>query len=147
VIDMMPELIGPDADPFDLRFLGRDGRAHNTAALVLVANNRYAIDPRPTHGTRGDLDGGVLGIIAVTGPPPGGVSEWTTPTFRVDSATAAAVGIDGESVTMEPPLLFESEPRALRVLVPARRRRRGLAPRPAQPATRRSATPGAQPKS
>ena len=145
VIDMMPELIGPDAEPFDLRFIGQDGRAHDTAALVLVANNPYVIDPRPRHGTRGDLDGGVLGIIAVTGPPPGGLSEWTTPTFRVDSATAVALGIDGESVAMEPPLVFESDPRALRVLVPARRSRRGPAPRPPRPAKGRSATPGDQP--
>src|SRR4029453_7568272 len=38
VIDMMPELIGPAAEQFDLHFVGRDGRAHDTAALVLVAN-------------------------------------------------------------------------------------------------------------
>jgi diacylglycerol kinase family enzyme len=147
VIDMMPELIGPAAEPFDLRFIGRDGRAHDTAALVLVANNRYVIDPRPRHGTRGDLDGGVLGIIAVTGPPPGGLSEWTTPNFRVDSARAVAVGIDGESVEMEPPLMFDSDPRALRVLVPAHRRHQGPAPRTPRPAKGRSATPGDQPKS
>ena len=135
----------PDAEPFDLRFIGRGGVAHDTAVLVLVANNRYVIDPRPRHGTRGDLDGGVLGIIAVTGPPPGGVSEWTTPTFRVGSATAVALGIDGESVAMEPPLLFESEPRKLRVLVSARRSLRGLPARPPRPAKRGSATPGDQP--
>jgi diacylglycerol kinase family enzyme len=118
VIDMMPELIGPNAEPFDLRFIAQDGQTHETAALVLVANNPYVVDPRPQHGTRGDLDGGVLGIIAVTGPPPGGLSEWTTPRFRVDSATPVALGIDGESVAMEAPLVFESDPRALMVLVP-----------------------------
>ena len=91
MIDTMPELIGPDAEPFDLRFSGQDGRAHDTAALVLVANNPYLIDPRPQHGTRGDIDGGVLGIITVTGPPPGGLSEWTTPTFRADSGAAVAL--------------------------------------------------------
>ena len=47
VIDMMPELIGPNAEPFDLRFIGQDGRAHDTAVLVLVSNNPYVIDPRP----------------------------------------------------------------------------------------------------
>jgi diacylglycerol kinase family enzyme len=145
VIDMMPELIGPDAEPFDLRFIGRGGRAHDTAALVLVANNRYVIDPRPKHGTRGDLDKGVLGIIAVTGPPPGGLSEWTTPTFRVDSATAVALGIGGESVAMEVPLVFESDPRVLRVLVPARLAFRGPAPRPPRRAKGRSTVRGDPP--
>jgi diacylglycerol kinase family enzyme len=142
VIDMMPELIGPKAEPFDLRFIGRDGRPHDAALLVSVANNPYVMGPRPRHGTRGDLDGGTLGIIAVTGPPPGGLSEWTSPTFRVDSAAPVALGIDGESVAMEPPLVFESDPRALRVLVPGRRSRRGPAPRPRRPAKGRPATPG-----
>jgi diacylglycerol kinase family enzyme len=145
VIDMMPELIGPAAEPFDLRFIGQDGRAHDTATLVLVANNPYVIDPRRRHGTRGDVDGGVLGIITVTGPPPGGVSEWTTQTFRVDSATAVALGIDGESLVMEAPLVFESDPRALTVLVPARRSLRGPSIRPPRAAKRRSARPGDQP--
>jgi hypothetical protein len=138
-------LIGPNAEPFDLRFIGQDGRAHDTAALVLVANNPYVIDRRPQQGTRGDLDGGVLGIIAVTGPPPGALSEWTTPTFRVDSAKTVALGVDGESVAMEPPLVFESDPRALRVLVPVRRSLRGPAPRRPRPTKRRSANPGEQP--
>jgi hypothetical protein len=146
VIDMLPELVGPRAEPFDLRFNGRGGREHDTAVLVLVSNNPYAIDPRAQRGTRGDLDGGVLGVVAVTGPPPDGLTEWSTPTFRVDSATAVALGIDGESVAMEPPLVFRSDPLALRVHVPNRPSRRRpvgplLPPRP----QRRSALPNDQP--
>jgi diacylglycerol kinase family enzyme len=63
------------------------------------------------------------------------LSEWTTATFRVDSALAVALGIDGESVAMEPPLVFESDPRALRVVVPRRRSRRQKG-RPALPGVR-----------
>jgi diacylglycerol kinase family enzyme len=121
VVDTLPDVLGPDAEPFDLRFVGPDGRAHDTAVLVLVSNNRYTIDPRPQRRTRGEIDGGVLGVVAVTGPPPRGASEWTTPTFRVDSADAVATGIDGESVLVEPPLVFESLPKALRLRVRARR--------------------------
>ena len=73
MIDMLPELVGPRAEPFDLRFTGGDGRAHDTAALLLVSNNPYTVDPRPRHGTRGQLDRGVLGVIALTGPPPRGL--------------------------------------------------------------------------
>jgi diacylglycerol kinase family enzyme len=118
VIDMVPQLIGPRAEPFDLRFEGRDGTAHDSAPLILVSNNPYAFDPRPQVGTRGTLDEGVLGIIAVTGPPPHGLEEWSTPTFRVDSAATVAVGIDGESIAMAPPLLFQSDRQALRVRLP-----------------------------
>jgi diacylglycerol kinase family enzyme len=45
VIEMLPELIGPDAEPFDLRYIGPDGRAVDTAVLVLVSNDPYAVDP------------------------------------------------------------------------------------------------------
>jgi diacylglycerol kinase family enzyme len=146
VIDMLPELLGPGAEPFDLRFSGRDGREHDTAVLVLVSNNPYAIDPRPKRATRGNLDGGVLGVVAVTGPPPGGLTEWSKPTFRVDSATAVVLGIDGESVAMEPPLVFASDPLALRVRVPSRRsRRRPVGPRLPPRPKRISAQPDAQP--
>lgn len=124
VVEMLPELIGPRAEPFALRFTGSNGEVHESAALVLVSNNPYVIDPRLQHGTRGDLAEGVLGVISVTGPPPHGLSEWTTPTFRVDSVTTVALGIDGESVAMEPPLVFEADARALRVRTVPRRRRR-----------------------
>ena len=139
VIDMLPEVVGPHAEPFALRFAGRDGGAHDTAVLVLVSNNPYAVDPRPQHGTRGTLDQGVLGVISLTGPPPRGLEEWTTRTFRVDSATTVALGIDGESVAMRPPLLFESDPQALRVRLSVHRRRQ-RPPRPRR--ARRSTTSG-----
>jgi len=126
VIDMLPQLVGPRAERFDLRFVGRDGTAHGSALLILVSNNPYTFDPRPKVGTRGTLDRGVLGVITVAGPPPQGLEEWSTPGFRVDSATSVAVGIDGESVAMSPPLVFESDRHALRVRlsVPTRVRSR-----------------------
>jgi diacylglycerol kinase family enzyme len=118
VIDMLPQLVGPRAERFDLRFAGRDGTVHDSALLILVSNNRYTLDPRPQVGTRGTLDNGTLGVITVAGPPPHGLEEWSSPSFRVDSATSVAVGIDGESVAMSPPLLFESDRQALRVRLP-----------------------------
>ena len=133
MIDMLPELVGPRAEPFDLRFTGGDGRAHDTAVLLIVSNNPYTVDPRPQHGTRGQLDRGLLGVIALTGPPPRGLEEWAAATCRVDSATTVALGIDGENVAMAPPLLFESDPLALRVRLPVRREQRRRAPRVGRP--------------
>jgi diacylglycerol kinase family enzyme len=123
VIRMLPELIGPDAERFDLRFAGPDRRQHPSAALLLVANNPYRTQPRPGDGTRGALDAGVLGVIAITGPPPHRMLEWTATTLHVDSAGSVAVGIDGESVRMEPPMVFETLPLALRVRTTVRRHR------------------------
>jgi diacylglycerol kinase family enzyme len=121
VVDMLPQLVGPGAEPFDLRFRGPDGTVYDRAVLVLISNNPYAVDLRPQRGTRGALGAGVLGVIALTGPPPRGLSEWTAPTFRVDSSGPVALGIDGETVQMEPPLHFELVPSALRVRTPRRR--------------------------
>jgi diacylglycerol kinase family enzyme len=129
VVEMLPELLGPDAEPFDLRFTGPGGRTFETAVLVLVSNSPYLFDPRPGKGTRANIDSGKLGVIAVTGPPPRGLAEWTTTMFRVDSDASVPLGIDGESVVMEPPLLFESSPKTLRVRVPARRSVRRPVPR------------------
>ena len=86
VVAMLPDLLGPAAERFDLRFAAQGGRTFDRAALVLVSDNPYVIDPRAGKGTRGDIDGGVLGVIAVTGPPPRGKAEWTAVTFLVDSA-------------------------------------------------------------
>ena len=96
--------------------------------------------PDHSDGTRGQLDRGVLGVIALTGPPPRGLEEWAAATCRVDSATTVALGIDGESVAMSPPLLFESDPLALRVRLPVGRTRRG-APHVGRPEQRRDVRP------
>ncbi len=45
VIEMLPVLLGPSAEPFDLRFTGPDGAEYRGAQLVLVSNNRYELDP------------------------------------------------------------------------------------------------------
>jgi hypothetical protein len=88
---------------------------------IRLSNDPYAIDPRPRHGTRGQINRGLLGVSAVTGPPPHGLEEWAARTFRVDSAASVSAGIDGESVAVTPPLLFESDPLALRLRLPVRR--------------------------
>jgi diacylglycerol kinase family enzyme len=120
-IRMLPGLIGPDATPFDLRFEVPDGLEQRSAVLLIVSNNPYGIALRPRRGTRGRIDAGVLGVVALTGPPPQGADEWTTPVFRVDSGATVALGIDGESVEMQPPLVFECLPKALTIRVPVRR--------------------------
>ncbi|HET6793917.1 MAG TPA: diacylglycerol kinase family protein, partial [Acidimicrobiales bacterium] len=42
--DMLPDMIGPGAVPFDLRFIGPDGERRRSAHLILVSNNPYQVD-------------------------------------------------------------------------------------------------------
>ena len=65
VIEMLPDLLGPGAVPFDLRFTDPDGADYEAAQLVLVSNNRYQLDPLDAQGTRGTMDGGTLGVVVV----------------------------------------------------------------------------------
>jgi diacylglycerol kinase family enzyme len=120
VIEMLPELIGPGIEPFDLRFTRPAGSAQRGAHLVLVSNNRYRLDRVGRRGTRGGIDDATLGVVALRiGPPPTGWrGEWTAPTFLVDSDTTVKAGIDGEAVALDPPLRFDCSPSVLRVRVP-----------------------------
>jgi diacylglycerol kinase family enzyme len=125
VIETLPEFLGPGAEPFDLRFTGPDGSEYASAQLLLVSNNRYEPGPPGTQGNRKGMDQGTLGVVAVgIGPPFPGRTEWTTPTFRVDSGTTVNVGVDGEALAIDPPLVFDSLPSALRIRTPIRRQHR-----------------------
>ncbi|MCB1248758.1 MAG: hypothetical protein KDB36_05100, partial [Acidimicrobiales bacterium] len=61
---MLPDLLGPTAEPFDVHFDGPDGRRHDGAQVIQVSNNRYVLTSLTGFGTRARLDEGVLGIAA-----------------------------------------------------------------------------------
>jgi diacylglycerol kinase family enzyme len=133
---MLPDLLGPQAQSLDLRFTDGDGIRRDTAQLVMVSNNPYALDRLLDGGSRPRLDTGTLGVFAIEITSPaqaaqlfalestgharafGGWLEWSAPTFSVDSSRPIAAGIDGEAMALEPPLRFESAPGALTVLLP-----------------------------
>ena len=134
---MLPDVLGPGAEPLDLRFRGPDGD-HPNAHLILVSNDPYRLDSIGGMGTRERLDLGVLGIVAARIEDAAQASrfmaleaagqirrfpgwhEWNTPRFEVSSGAPVEIGIDGEALLMEPPLVFESLPGALRVRLPRR---------------------------
>ena len=60
---MLPDLLGPEAKPLDLRYRGPDAE-YPTAHLILVSNNQYQLDRIGGLGTRDRLDLGVPGIGA-----------------------------------------------------------------------------------
>jgi diacylglycerol kinase family enzyme len=133
---MLPDLLGPRATPYDLRFRGPEGEEHRTAQLILVSNNPYRLDRLAGMGSRSRLDTGQLGIVAVNIRSAAeaaelisletvgqvrrfpGWQEWTSGTFEVDSGSRVAIGIDGEAVTLTPPLRFRIAPSALRIRLP-----------------------------
>jgi diacylglycerol kinase family enzyme len=133
--DMLPDLLGPDARPFDLQFTGPDGQKYPAAHLVLVSNNPYELTHLAGHGTRARIDAATLGVVAarIAGPTDAvtfvgleaahqirrfhGWLEWTTPTFRIDANAPVEIGIDGEAMLLDPPLIFETVPGALRIRI------------------------------
>jgi diacylglycerol kinase family enzyme len=140
---LLPDLLGPGAEPLDLRYRGPDAE-YPTAHLILVSNDPYQLDYLSGLGTRERLDLGVLGIAAarIDGPAQArrfvaldaagevrrfpGWQEWNASRFEVGSGGPVEIGIDGESMLMDPPLVFESRPGALTVRLP--RRAAGRAP-------------------
>lgn len=133
---MLPDLLGPGESPFSVRFRGPDGAEHENAPLVLVSNNPYRLTRLSGFGTRARLDTGALGVTAVeiagaadvatfvAAEAAGqlsrfrGFHDWSTPEFRVESDDPVEVGVDGEALVMDPPLVFRSLPGALRVRIP-----------------------------
>jgi len=101
-----------------------------------VSNNAYQLDDLSGRGTRERIDRGLLGVVTarvedtraaeqlvalnVAGQIRrfSGWREWTAPRFRIDSGGPVEIGIDGEAMTLDPPLVFESLPAALRVRLP-----------------------------
>jgi diacylglycerol kinase family enzyme len=131
----LPAVLAPDTEPFDLRFAGPDGEPHQGAHVIQVSNNPYG-STLATMGSRPRLDAGRLGVVALeirsdkeaaaflaalaTGRPDRfeGLRSWATPTFEVSSGSLIDVGLDGETLEMDPPLTFSIRAGALNVRLP-----------------------------
>jgi diacylglycerol kinase family enzyme len=135
-LELLPDMLGPDATPFDLRFTGPDGTTHASAHLILVSNDRYQLGSGEGFGSRRSIDGGNLGIVAATfrssgeiarllesgtsgrnWRPPGWI-EWADASFLLESGEPVEIGIDGEALVLDPPIRFRTLPGALRVRIP-----------------------------
>jgi diacylglycerol kinase family enzyme len=134
--DVLPDILGPDAVPLDLRFTMPSGEEADTAQLILVSNNAYELHGLRGVGTRGRIDDGVLGVasVRVGGAMDveklvaleavgqvhrfSGWQEWTTETFEVRSDGPVEIGVDGEALSLDPPLRFSIRAGALRVRLP-----------------------------
>jgi diacylglycerol kinase family enzyme len=124
LLDTLSQALGPEGDARELRWRDPDGAEQRSTALVLVSNNPYLLGPTLGSGTRPRLDTGSLGVVDFHPPIAGEKSaaarwrELSTAELEVECAeTRLPVGIDGESVTLEPPLRFRVRPRALRARI------------------------------
>ena len=144
--DILPDLIGPGAAPLDLRFTLPSGEEATSANLVLVSNNSYQLSHLRGAATRPLLDDGLLGVVTVLVRGAmdaeklaalevagqvrrfSGWHEWTATGFEVNSGGPVEVGVDGEALTMDPPLRFVIRPGALTIRLPRAALSRPTAP-------------------
>jgi len=111
---MLPQLLGPNTEPFDLQFHDPDGREIDGAFLVMVSNNPYVVGTSLDEFQRRHLDTGQLGVIAVDAPGAAQAAglvaasaaglrqrsrywhEFALDTFEIRSRSGKAyVGVDG----------------------------------------------------
>jgi diacylglycerol kinase family enzyme len=139
---VLPGALRGERALLQVAFQDPQGRRYQDVLVLLVANNGYELHRAAVLGARERLDGGVLQVSALrarTGAALAGLAarlavrrtpaqtewaQWTTTTLRVDAPVAKLpAGVDGEAVTLAPPLQFRVLPLALRVLLPALRPR------------------------
>jgi diacylglycerol kinase family enzyme len=134
-LSALPEMIGPDSAPFDLRFDTPDGGRQTGAHVIQVSNGPYGTTPT-TLTSRPRLDTGELGVLTLMVPDAAsatravaavatskpelyeGYMTWSAPAFEVTSGAPVPVGLDGESLALDPPLVFRSRPGVLRLRLP-----------------------------
>ncbi|HTX69705.1 MAG TPA: diacylglycerol kinase family protein [Thermoleophilia bacterium] len=136
-LEALPEMLGPGSEPFDLRFRTPDGERHGGAHVIQVSNGPYGTTPT-TLTSRPRLDTGELGVVTLVVPDAAGATRavaavatahpeiyegyrtWSAPEFEVSSGAPVPVGLDGESLELDPPLVFRSRPGVLRLRLPRR---------------------------
>jgi diacylglycerol kinase family enzyme len=123
LLETLSGTLGPEGEANELRWRDAEDAEQRSTALVLVSNNVYLLGPTLGSGTRPRLDAGVLGVVDFHPPVAGERSDaarWNAlevPELEIDADGPVALGVDGESVTLEPPLRFRIRPKALRVRI------------------------------
>ena len=134
---MASELLGRQAETFDLQYTTPDGDDIEGAFVIMVSNNKYVLGAKRDVAQRRRLDGGELGVFALS-PRTGAQAarlmttamlgmpdyskywwEFEGTEFEVRSRSGSAyMGVDGEALQADTPLRFEIHPLGLRLFVP-----------------------------
>ena len=119
MLDTLHEVLSSTAPTPELLLTDDMARQHTSPLVVLVSNNEYELDQPLVQGSRPRLDTGRLGIIVLDRPgakrPP--VSAWSAPSIEIAATAPLPAGLDGEAVTLLPPLHCTTRPAALRVRI------------------------------
>jgi diacylglycerol kinase family enzyme len=131
-LDVLPDLLAGEQSPGLRLHCGRTDVAG--AQAVLVSNNPYATGDIAGLGRRERLDGGTLGVLAVSvnsaadaarlvrGSRSGRLIRATAGEVVVEAdAPTVPVGVDGEAVLLPAPVRCRTQPGALRVRLPRTR--------------------------
>jgi diacylglycerol kinase family enzyme len=108
-----------------LRWRGPDGEDGRDAVVLVISNNLYRLGANIGSGTRPHLDEGVLGVAVASSDAPGlrvapaamTLRQWCCRDFTVEAEGPVPAGVDGEAVTLAPPIRFTSMPSALTVRI------------------------------
>jgi hypothetical protein len=126
------EALGSGSAPADVHLVDDRGREQHGPDVVLVSNNPYAFDRQRVRGARPGLDSGQLGDRldrrASWSPAHRAARAWSARSLRVDASGTVPAGVDGEAVTLAPPLGFTIHPKALRVRIAPRQVRQHAFP-------------------
>ncbi len=126
---LLPELLGRQAEPFDLQFSTPDGTEVDGAFMILVSNNPYVLGPAMDISQRRSMTTGTLGVVALTARTGAeaaamiarstvGLSrrdshiyQFACETFEIRSRSGKVfAGVDGESLELDSPLQLRHPP-------------------------------------
>jgi diacylglycerol kinase family enzyme len=134
-ITTLQRSLAPGTPPFDLRYTDAEGMPHEGAHVIQVSNGSYG-ETIEGLTSRPRLDDHELQIITIeigddrsmasllaafaSRHPERypGYLTWTAASFEVASGGPVDAGLDGEALTIEPPLRFSVRDRGVRVRLP-----------------------------
>jgi diacylglycerol kinase family enzyme len=109
ILEALDEVLTTTAPAPGLSITDDEGRPHPSPLVVLVSNNPYALGQPLVRGSRPRLDTGRLGVVVVDRPDrPGAARQaghvWVVSALTIEATVPVSAGLDGESVTLQPPL-------------------------------------------
>jgi len=119
MLDTLHEVLSSSTPTPALLVTDDMNRRHTSPLVVLVSNNAYALGQPLVGGSRPRLDTGRLGIVVLDPPGPERPSAfaWSAASLEITATAPVPAGLDGEAVTLLPPLRCTTRRAALRVRI------------------------------